>query len=118
MSIMKAVWKAQRRRERNEAGFTFLEVMAVVAVIAILAILIVPRILASLDTAKKNTDDSNLNMLQGAVERYHFDKGSYPTGTDADAAITELINAGYIDKKPKCETGSWTYADGKFGISR
>lgn len=99
MSIMKAVWKAQRRRERNEAGFTFLEVMAVVAVIAILAILIVPRILASLDKAKASTDASNVNMLQNAVERYRFEKGSLPNN------LSDLVTEGYIDHLPKTPWG-------------
>lgn len=106
--IMRAIWKAQRRRERNEAGFTFLEVMAVVAVIAILAILIVPRILASLDRAKASTDASNINMLKNAIERYRFDNnGAPPANLDA------LVTGKYIDQVPKTPWGNaYEYTDG------
>ncbi|KKM09443.1 hypothetical protein SY88_18795 [Clostridiales bacterium PH28_bin88] len=96
----------------NDKGFTLLELLAVIALIGILAGLIVPRIATSQSDAKSKTVEANVQMLQAAVERYYFEKGSYPTGSGEDW-IDDLSS--YISTTPDKikATGTYTLTDGK-----
>ncbi|WP_258358936.1 competence type IV pilus major pilin ComGC [Moorella sulfitireducens (nom. illeg.)] len=83
----------------NNKGFTLLELLAVIALIGILAGLVVPRVASSRDEATQKTIEANVQMLQAAVERYHFDNGKYPNDGITDW-IGELYNKNYISTNP------------------
>lgn len=85
-----------RRRFRGQKGFTLIELLAVIAILAVLILIAVPIISANIQEAKKTTCESNIKMLNSAIQRYYFDKGEYPEDVD------DLVNAGYIDEAPVC----------------
>ena len=78
----------QKGRQRR-AGFSLLELLAVVTILGIIAVVVIPRISVSADAAKQNTNKQNIAEINSAVERWYFEKGSYPKtdlsdiGTDA-----------------------------------
>ncbi|MDN5344486.1 MAG: ral secretion pathway protein [Clostridia bacterium] len=98
----------QRRVLGNNKGFTLLELLAVIALIGILAGLIVPRIASSQSDAKSKTVEANVQMLQAAVERYYYDKGSYPTDDGDESWIDDL--APYIGTDPAKIKATGTYS--------
>lgn len=81
-----------RRRE----GFTLIELLAVIALLAILILVAVPIITQNLNEAKKTTCETNIKMINSAIQRYYFDKGSYPS------KVSDLVTAGYLDEEPQC----------------
>lgn len=86
---------------KNQRGVTLVEMLAVIVIIGIVAGVAVPAVVGQIDSAKVATDDSNLQVLNDAVDRYYIMEGSYPTG-DAAAVIALLQASGnnggpYID---------------------
>jgi len=71
------VRKNNARRGRK-TGFSLLELLAVVTILGIIAVVVIPRISVSSDTAKKNANKQNIAEINGAVERYYFENGTWP----------------------------------------
>mgnify|MGYP003699977431 CR=1 FL=1 len=83
---------------KDERGFTLIELIVVIAILGILAAIAVPRVTTSLSNAKTNADEANIKILQNAVERYYVEKGTYPSTLD------DLV-PDYIDKIPTPQQG-------------
>jgi general secretion pathway protein G len=79
-----------RMLRRKKGAFTLVEILAVVVVLGILAAVVVPRVLVSSAEAKKNACYQNKAAINTAVEKWYFDKGSWPLddlsdiGADSD----------------------------------
>ena len=77
------------RRTRKNRGFSLLELLAVVTILGIIAAVVIPRISVSAGTAKANANAQNIAEINSAVERWYFEKGTYPAtdlsdiGTDS-----------------------------------
>ena len=75
---------------RHRHGFTLIEILAVVVILGILAAAIVPRVLASSQTAKINACRQNKAAIHEAVEIWYFNTGTWPDhylgdiGADSD----------------------------------
>jgi prepilin-type N-terminal cleavage/methylation domain-containing protein len=80
--------KAKRR------GFSLLELLAVVTILGIIAVVVVPRISVSSAKAKTEANKQNKAEINSAVERWYFEKGSYPADdlTDIAADTTYFPN--------------------------
>lgn len=78
------------RKLKRRSGFSLLELLAVVTILGIIAVVVIPRISVSASAAKENANKQNIAEINSAVERWYFDKGSYPAkdlsdiGKDAD----------------------------------
>ena len=75
---------------RQRQGFSRLELLAVVTILGIIAVVVVPRISVSSTSAKTQSDKQNKSVINGAVERWYFEKGTYPAAnlSDIGADIT------------------------------
>jgi general secretion pathway protein G len=95
----------------DDAGFSLLELMVVVVILSILALVIVPRIIDRPDQARVARVQSDLAVLESAVNLYRLDNFRYPTtqqGLQAlvTAPVTEpapqnYASGGYIDRLPR-----------------
>jgi general secretion pathway protein G len=65
-------------------GFSLLELLAVVTILGIIAVVVVPRITVSAGTAKANADAQNKSEINSAVERWYFEKGTWPANNLSD----------------------------------
>lgn len=71
-------------------GFSLLELLAVLTILGIIAVIVIPRITTSSATAKANANLQNKSEINSAVERWYFEKGTWPAndlsdiGADAD----------------------------------
>ena len=108
---------AGSRGARRRKGFSLLELIAVVTILGIIAAVVIPRITSSSTTAGVKADQQSAAEMRSALERYKFDTGAYPTGTDAAAAATVLVDADYLHSAPVWQQHTAAYADGKVTLT-
>jgi prepilin-type N-terminal cleavage/methylation domain-containing protein len=72
------------RRERKQAGFSLMELLAVVTILGIIAALIVPRLANSSDSAKAKVNSHNKATINSAVERWYVEKAAWPANNLSD----------------------------------
>lgn len=96
-------------------GFTLVEILAVVVILGILAVVVVPRVLTNSATAKINACYQNKASINAAVEKWHFDKGSWPDDKLSDiSADTDY----FPDDIPKCPFNGEDYKSNADDTSR
>ncbi|AEF17191.1 hypothetical protein Thexy_1158 [Thermoanaerobacterium xylanolyticum LX-11] len=101
---------------KDEKGFTLIELIVVIAILGILAAIAVPRVTTSLNNAKNNADQSNLKIVQSAVDRYWADNNAYPSNSDLDPDNeSSVLVPKYLDKIPRLNSGYFSI-DSNSGI--
>ena len=95
--------------QRQQRGFTLLEVMVVIVILGVLASLVVPNLLG-------NKDVTDIGALEQALDMYKLDNSVYPTTDQGlDALVTapssspeprNYRNGGYIKRLPKDPWGN------------
>lgn len=104
------------RTSTPQSGFSLLELMVVVVILSILALVIVPRIIDRPDQARVARVQSDLAVLDSAVNLYRLDNFRYPTTAQGLAALVNPPTSepaapnynpsGYIDRLPKDPWGA------------
>ncbi len=74
------------RKTRKNRGFSLLELLAVVTILGIIAAVVIPRISVSANSAKVAANAQNIAEINSAVERWYFNKGTYPASDLSDIA--------------------------------
>ena len=72
------------KKPAHRGGFSLLELLAVVTILGIIALVVVPRISVSSTTAKTKADLQNKAEINSAVERWYFEKGTWPADNLSD----------------------------------
>jgi len=72
----------QRKRGKGQEGFTLIEILMVVFIIAMLSAIIIPRVSASSEAARKNSDIATGHQVKAALDRYQVENGRYPKSTE------------------------------------
>jgi prepilin-type N-terminal cleavage/methylation domain-containing protein len=92
------------KRDKSE-GVTLIELLIVVLILAALSAIAIPRISQSAQNAKQNACDTNIDVINSAIEMYNADNSKYPTDLLAD--VTGNL-AYFPDDAPECPlTGSY-----------
>ena len=96
-------------RERSQAGFTLVEILAVLALVATLfGILLLPNIAKSVEKGRVKSAVTQIGLVESLLTEYKLENGSYPTteqGLDAlyakptTAPVPETWDGPYA-KKP------------------
>ena len=105
-----------KRNNKQQQGFTLIEVMVVVVILGILAAVVVPRIMDNPDKARITKAKQDIRAMESALNLYRLDNYKYPT---TDQGLEALVNApadvasngnykqgGYIRKLPSDPWGS------------
>jgi prepilin-type N-terminal cleavage/methylation domain-containing protein len=77
-------------RERNEKGFTLIEVVVVVAVIAILAAVLTPYITKYIDDSKIAKARNETQVIGAAMTNFYKDTGMWPSRNATGVAVAVL----------------------------
>ncbi|MBN1816025.1 MAG: prepilin-type N-terminal cleavage/methylation domain-containing protein [Sedimentisphaerales bacterium] len=93
-------------RTEIQKGITFTELLIVIVLLAVLGMVAVPRISRSAQNAKQNTCDTNVSVVNAAVEMYAREHNSqYPADTN-DLTSKILLNTQYFPEGvPSCPLG-------------
>jgi len=75
-----------RKSGKRKSGFTLLELLIVVVILGVLAAVIIPRFTVSASEAKKSACAQNVANINTQVERWYFEKGSWPADNLSDIA--------------------------------
>ncbi|HCC06554.1 MAG TPA: hypothetical protein DEP72_00105 [Clostridiales bacterium] len=90
---------------KNKRGFTLLELLAVLVILAALATIAIPIFMNKGDTARNTANAENLRIIQDAISRYEWEKGT-PLITDTayytllNQSTHKLIADGYLTAVP------------------
>ena len=80
---------AVKRKLKQQAGFTLMELLVVLAILGLLMGLVGPQVLNQLSGAKVKTAGIQIKDLEQALEMYKLDVGRFPT---TDQGLTALVN--------------------------
>ena len=73
----------------RKKGFTLIEVLTVALIIGLLAVFVVPRLFKGLGTAKRGIAKSKMAIIEGALGKFYYDCGRFPTqDEDLEALLT------------------------------
>jgi len=90
----------RRALRRKYKGFSLLELLAVVTILGVIAAVVVPRISSSKRGAQEEVNKQNISEINGAVERWYFQTGSWPKDDLSDIAADVNYFPEGIPKNP------------------
>ncbi len=95
------------KRKKRE-GVTLIELLIVVLILAALAAIAIPRVSQSAQNAKQNACDTNVDVINSAIEMYNADSSGYPGNlTDVTGDL-----AYFPDGPPACPFATAYVMDG------
>jgi general secretion pathway protein G len=83
-----------KKIQREQSGFTLVELMVVMLIIGVLAAIAIPAYIASLKSAREAVLKEDLHVMRQAIDSYTMDKQKGPQSLD------DLVQAGYIKEIP------------------
>ena len=84
-----------RTIQRQDAGFTLMELMIVMMIIGILMLMAVPRFNGAIKMAREAVLKEDLSVMREAIDSYTVDKQKAPQSLD------DLIADGYLKAVPQ-----------------
>ena len=72
------------KKLRKSRGLSLLEILAVITILAIIAVMVIPRIAETLSAAREKSRAQNRTDIDLAVERWYFEKGTWPADNLSD----------------------------------
>jgi general secretion pathway protein G len=79
------------RRQREEDGFTLVELMVVIVIIGLLATVVIINVVPALDSASETKAKADIQMIDQAVQRYYLENRRYPTTEEGLAALQPYL---------------------------
>ena len=76
-------------RNRNDAGYTLLELLVVMGILAVLTAIATPQLMAYFGKAKTQSAQLQIENIGTALELYYMENGSYPSTSAGLKALVE-----------------------------
>jgi prepilin-type N-terminal cleavage/methylation domain-containing protein len=90
----------------QKSGFTLVEIMIVVAIIGLLASIAIPHFGQARMRAQMNVCISNLQQIEGAIQRWSLEMHK-----DESQTVTYSDIRGYLQHSVVCPSGGASFAD-------
>jgi type IV pilus assembly protein PilA len=102
---------------RNEKGFTLIELMIVIAIIGILAAIAIPQFNSYRSRSYNAGALSDMKNIQTALEAYYVDHQHYPNAVDVVTDATNPIQTNYGYTRTKGVTDGGNIVGDKVGYT-
>ena len=87
--------------QKNDLGFTLIELMVVIIILGILAMWVAPKIMSRPEQAKQVKAQLDIQNLETALKLYKLDNGRYPSTEQGLQALVEMPETGNAPRKWK-----------------
>ncbi|QBL09792.1 type II secretion system protein GspG [Rheinheimera sp. D18] len=68
--------------KQKRAGFTLIELLIVIVILGLLASIVAPQMFSRVDSSRVQTAETQISMLQTAVNTFRIDTGRFPVSLD------------------------------------
>lgn len=85
----------------REHGFTLVELVMVIAIIAVLIAVAIPIYQNVTRSAAQKAHDTNLRMIDSAVQQYNFVWDEFPVDDEGKGDINLLKSEGFLEEIPQ-----------------
>lgn len=79
---MRLLFDFRKKLERNEKGFTLVELIVVVIIIGLIAALVVPKFFGKVEQSKIKAAEAQIELFGAALDQFKLDVGRYPTSSE------------------------------------
>lgn len=103
-------------KQRNQRGFTLIEIMVVMVILGLLVAVVAPNIMGRSDQAKVTIAKTQMRNVANALDMYRLDNSSYPSTQQGLEALVERPSGspdaknwnpdGYLDAVPEDPWGN------------
>ena len=98
---------------KNNKGFTLLELLIALAILAIIAAILIPNFFATTDRARLRSDIQSARVIQNAIELYNAERRTPLAGSMTEMLAT-LETEGFLRvryTRPQTEGAEWEIYD-------
>lgn len=90
---------------KEKKGFTLIELLVVISIIGVLSTIVLSSLGSARDRVRDTKKISDIKSIQTALEMYHLDNNSYPTGVatincNLELRLGALVDDGYLPSLP------------------
>lgn len=83
--------------QKDEKGFTLIELIAVLVILTIIMSIAIPSISASIERSKDKQKNSKISIIESAAELYATDRRGQITSSSCYIKLDQIKQAGLLD---------------------